>query len=147
MTKAPPKWAQDLLIDACILLGVEDPPELIWRHCKRWGSSGTGAKNQVVVNAGSNKTDAKLVLLHEVSHAATPPSVIEYKPRGIWYGPDGKRRTDLKLKRYEYHSDAFWDNAWKLFRWARLPMRYCLQREGNYKRNAIPAYHRSLKRG
>jgi len=124
----PPKWAQGLTLNAILYLqstryvGLE-LPRLTWRHAhNRSCSSGISWHDRskgINVNAGTDRTDAKLVLLHELAH---------------WARPLG-----------ESHSDAFWDLAWELYRWAKLPMRYCKWREAEYRKGSIAAYHRSVK--
>jgi len=114
-----PKWAEDLLLDACVYLGLDDIPDLSWRKTKHNYSSGRCqyySTPRIVVSAGKNRFDQKLVLLHEIAHAANPK---------------------------QHHSDKFWDTAWNLYRWAKLPIRKTLQNEGNYKKGAITAYKRS----
>ena len=145
MAKSPPKWAQDLMIDACLFLGIDDVPELIWRHTKRWGSSGAcQGKKRVFINGGKDRTDAKLILLHEISHAVSPTEAKDCVSKTMFFATTGK---PFEYKRYQCHTDQFWDTCWKLYRWAKLPIRYCQQREANYRQGSIAAYHRSLKHG
>ena len=121
---APPKWAQDYLLDAlcwwtdqtmseCAL------PSLSWRRCNRKLSSGAFnlGFNQIRMNAGRDLLDAKVVLLHELAHSIVPG---------------------------EGHTPRFWETAWRLFRWAKLPIGYVRQQEGNYKNGALVAYRRSV---
>lgn len=118
---AVPQWAQELTINALIHAGCDDVPNITWRRCNRWDSSGvcntTKREDGIVINAGRDRTDQKLVLLHELAHWIRPPK--------------------------EHHSPEFWDLAWELFRWAKLPVRYCLQRERTYRKGAVLAYKRS----
>jgi hypothetical protein len=117
-----PKWAQDLIIDACLYLGLEDIPVVDWRHRKAKSSSGRAwyprpprNEGRIIINAGSDRTDCRLTILHELAHIR--------QPKG--------------------HTDAFWAVTWDLIRWAKLPIRYCLQRETEYRKGAAAAYHRS----
>ena len=139
-----PKWAQELLIDACIYLGIDDLPALDWRHGRRRCSSGRCyGKSRILVTAGTDRTDAKMVLLHELAHAATPPEIREVKLSGKWMRPDGTPWENPTATQQVSHGDAFWDTAWRLYRWAKLPIRYCLQRETDYRKGAAVAYRRS----
>jgi len=113
----PPKWAQDLLLDALLHANSDNIPELVWRKANRHNSSGRCQIVQpykLTICAGHDRTDAKLVLLHEAAHAITR----------------------------EAHAPHFWDVAWELFRWAKLPINYCKQREFEYKAGAVLAYKR-----
>mgnify|MGYP001589009242 CR=1 FL=1 len=120
---APPEWAQDLMLNALLYKGFDDIPELVWRHTKREVSSGVYSPRtkQIRIMAGSDRKDAKLVLLHEIAHFITP------------------RKGSI------FHTGIFWDITWDLYRWAKLPIRYCLKREGHYKKGATLAYHRIHK--
>lgn len=119
-----PKWAQDLIIDACLYLGLEAIPVVNWRHRKAKSSSGRAwyprpprNEGRIIINAGTDRIDARLTILHELAHIAVPG----------------------------HHTDAFWDTCWDLIRWNRLPIRYCLKRETEYRKGAAAAYHRGKK--
>jgi len=140
---AAPKWAQDLVVNAILYwqqeYGVEVAlPELTWRRthprhtfrgyriiCPPQGyqpvrSSGYCDHGvRIVVTAGSSRQDQKVVLLHELAHVLADP-------RG--------------------HSAHFWDAVWELFRWGKVPVRYAKEREGNYRKRALVAYHRGRRR-
>mgnify|MGYP001595901362 FL=1 len=117
---APPKWAQSLCLDALTWWerqGHTTPnPSLTWRRGSSRQSSGRANDKSIVVTAGTYRTDAKMVLLHEMAHTFT----------GVG------------------HTDLFWDTAWALYRWAKLPIRYCRTREGTYRRGSLAAYARSV---
>lgn len=83
------------------------------------GSSGSTdlERDRIVVTAGASRLDAKLVLLHELAHHVTKA----------------------------WHTPAFWDVAWKLYRWAKLPILYVKRREGHYRKGALVAYRRNMK--
>ena len=81
-------------------------------------SGNTCAIARVTVTAGSDWKDAKLVFLHEMAHAMTPG---------------------------HNHDKVFWDCAFRLYRWAKLPMLYCRKREMSYKKGALFAYRRGRK--
>jgi hypothetical protein len=136
-----PQWAQDLIIDAMIQLESKgyqgDLPDIKWRKATaraydfindkdyrkpRNTSSGICHEQHITIVAGHNRTDCKLVILHELAHWVLP-----YK-----CGHEG-------------HTPRFWDIAWDLFQWAKLPVRYCLQREQTYRKGAVVAYHNNRK--
>ncbi len=123
--RAPPKWAQELTLNALLWWEeqCESAPnfELRWRRGKRYdkryessGRAGIFKDKFVLVTAGTNRIDAKLVLLHEIAHQLTN----------------------------DFHTAHFWDVAWQLYRWAKLPMRYCIKREQDYRKGAMIAYKR-----
>jgi hypothetical protein len=72
---------------------------------------------RIVVTAGSSRLDQRVVLLHELAHHICLPG--------------------------EHHGKTFWDTAWELFRWAKLPVKYVKAREGTYRKGALVAYRRS----
>ncbi len=133
---APPKWAQDLVIQVALDEGRDELPEIVWRRSRQFTSSGRAGRDRIVVSAAhgdyareipwvnrnhtygvvSARTDQKLVLLHELAHWLTPR---------------------------EHHSARFWDKAWELFRRYRVPLRYAKLREGNYRKGALVAARRS----
>ena len=120
--RSPPPWAENLLRRVWRDEGRsgDDLPELTWRYMNRRGSSGRSSHwaNRIVVNGGTDRTDAKLVLLHECGH----------------------------LLARQGHTDPFWDTVWRLYRRYRVPIRYALEREGGYRKKAVAAYARSLAR-
>ena len=146
-----PKWAQELTSQVAIDEGRNDLPEIIWRKrrrprvsarakllfgperverfrkqsdWKRVGSSGHCRYSlfgtRIVITAGTDRKDQKLVLLHELAH---------------WLSPKN-----------EGHGPAFWDKTWELFRRYNVPIRYAKKREGNYRKGAIAAYKRSIRK-
>ncbi len=152
-----PKWAQDLIIEAMIYLeskGIKaEIPAINWRHRAGFYSSGHAGRgghagNLITITAGKHRLDQKLVVLHELSHVVTKPieqhsTVAQAKKRG-WIIRDMKD-TDTFSTRYVCHSNEFWDTAWDLYRWAKLPIRYCKTREGNYRKGSVAAYHRNVR--
>ena len=130
----PPKWALDLTRDVVIYLidqGVQVSLPLVkWRHCFRVTSSGTCYPHYISISAGLSRIDAKLVLLHELSHWGLP----EYKNK-YWVF-----HFDWDIKNHEGHTPRFWALAWQLYRHYKLPIRYCKQREGEYRKGALIAY-------
>ena len=75
---APPKWAQDLMLDASVWWESQGNKvrsyNLVWRRrSKGRYSSGTTylIGTRIVVTAGSDRLDAKLILLHELAHSLT----------------------------------------------------------------------------
>jgi hypothetical protein len=150
----PPKWAQELIIEAMIYLeskGIKgDLPTLKWRHGSGFYSSGHATnRKSIVITAGKHRLDQKLVVLHELSHIVAKPieqhsTVAQAKKRG-WITDSRLKDTDVFSTRHVCHSENFWDIAWDLYRWAKLPIRYCKTREGNYRKGSIAAYHRNVK--
>lgn len=132
-----PQWAQELLINACLQMGKEDLPAVTWRRTgarvqrERYGvvvkypphqmTSGYAfvSENRIVITAGTDRGDQKRALLHELAHLLRPVG--------------------------EHHSAAFWDTAWSLYRWAKLPIRATAKREGEYRKGATLAYARSRR--
>lgn len=156
-----PRWAEDLIIDACIHLGIEDVPQVVWRKRKGRETSGLAYYgdngNRITINAGTSRLDAKLVLLHELAHIARPGRDIK-KPYKEWYEAmktacagkhiviapfNPKLQNRVITTMHISHTPEFWDTAWELFRWAKLPIAYCKEREFEYKKGAIAGYHRS----
>ncbi len=154
----PPKWAQELTLNTILYLQSThyaelELPRLTWRHANRKCSSGISWHDRskgINVNAGSDRVDTKMVLLHELFRVAFKMSVkdgvFKSKPSFNCCHLEGERElAHWARPPKEFHSDAFWNLAWELFRWAKLPIRYCKTREGNYRKGSIAAYHRSVK--
>lgn len=93
-----PDWAAALVAAVCADAGVE-PPRLAWR--RRRGEHSTGvARRQagmIAVRAGTDPTDQRLTLLHELAH---------------WLAPVPARRRG----RSEHHGRAFYGVAFALYR-------------------------------
>ena len=111
-----PQWARDLYLQVMLDNGVESPPPLRWRRSKTHRlSSGSTAYNgsRVVVTAGKDRRDQRLVLLHESAHVLT----IEDRA----------------------HSERFWITAFALYkRYApNIPQKYVVEREGAYRVEAL----------
>lgn len=142
--QSTPIWVQNLVLNALLYLQSLDYqdankfPDIVWRHghitdihwdskrrknitivTPRKYSSGRCYPSAIHITAGSDRMDCKLVILHELAH---------------W----------VKDKRG--HSAEFWDTVWVLYHWAKLPIRYCLQREKNYRKGSILSYKRGLKK-
>ena len=148
-----PKWAENLVLDALIHLeeqGHKVPAPIIRWH-KRHGcdSSGHASGDTITINAGKDRTDTKLVVLHEVAHLVTKcePQYwnIERAKKNGWIF--SKEPTEPIIMRNISHTAKFWDVAWNLYRWAKLPIRYCQRREYPYKVGAQAAYKRNRKEG
>lgn len=137
--KPIPKWIQDLTINTLVEFSPDgDIPIIKVRQSQDRYSSGccnavTGA---ISLNLGTDRTDGKLVLLHELCHWMRPRISKAYG--------DGQYRKEFSV--CEGHTDGFWDLVWKVYRWAGLPIRYCYKRESSYKVGAIKAYKRSIKK-
>jgi hypothetical protein len=115
----PPQWAQDLAIRVALDEGCDTLPELTWRRSRQATHSSGKAifDGRVIVTAGKERRDQKLVLLHELAH---------------WLMPDD-----------EHHGPAFWDKVWQLYRRYGVPLRYAKEREGQYRKGALAAYRRN----
>lgn len=131
-----PKWAQDLVVNTILFVNPDAPlPEIRWRRGSAHSSSGNSKPEYITITAGIARRDAKLVLLHELAHWLLPRIKKTYG-RGKW------QREFIVC---QGHTDEFWDLAWSLYRWAKLPVAYCKQREFTYKAGAKKAYLRSRK--
>jgi len=164
--RAPPKWAQDLVLRVALDEGRDDVPELVWRRSTRSPfSSGhySPGENRIVVTAGSTRgqrvipwaskgyrthgsvsvrADQKMLVLHECAHWLVPPDTVTYP--GEWWC-DGKRVPNPVGPSRVAHSANFWDTAWRLYRRYRIPLRYARIREGNYRKGALVAASRRPK--
>ncbi len=146
-----PEWAQDLIIDAMLYLESKgfqsNLPDIKWRHRTGFHSSGHAGKAHITLSAGTNRIDQKLVLLHELAHTVTEAEVkyldIDKAKKRGWHFPSEILAGRPLISRYIYHTDKFWDTAWSLYRWAKLPIRYCLNREREYRVGAVAAYRRN----
>lgn len=120
MTNAP-RWAIALRDEVSIAEGIA-PPVLKWRRSslRTPGAGGTyGAEGHsvtVTVYGRPDRTEVRIVLLHEMAHAITPRS---------------------------NHGPEFWDAAWRLYLRYRLPVRRVIDREAHYKAECIPAGRRA----
>lgn len=107
-----PMWAERIVAGVCAGAGV-DQPELTWRRSRSNRSSSgryVTEEKRLVLTAGSDRKDQRLVLLHELAHHLTPG---------------------------HSHDDTFWTAAWALFKGFGMA-RYALKREAGYKANAAP---------
>lgn len=125
-----PRWAQDLTINAILYLHSSgrnaELPDIKWRRAQRLSSSGVTYPDHIRIVAGTSRIDCKMIILHELVHWIFP-----LKSEGHIYGHEG-------------HTPRFWDLAWELYRWAKLPVRYCLNREAEYRKGAVLAYRRRV---
>jgi hypothetical protein len=137
-----PNWAQELILEASLYLqskgieGANNLPEVKWRKPTTGGiyikkkrrddSSGVCHSGHITICAGKDRVDCKLVILHELCH---------------WVFPTGINKWGFM--EHEGHTPKFWDTAWDLYRQFKLPIRYCKEREGNYMKGSILAYHRT----
>ena len=138
-----PKWAQDLILDAILFIQSKtsltpELPDIKWRQSHtgwdskknkpslRKCSSGVCHSNHITIVAGKDRADCKLVILHELAHWALPIK------KEHWVEHEG-------------HTPRFWDLAWQLYREYKLPINYCKQRETEYRKGALAAYHRTRK--
>jgi hypothetical protein len=122
---SPPEWAYKLVKEASNYLGVDCPFFRSWRQTDNEYTSGNAYinPNSIAIQAGTSRLDLKLALLHEVVHL---------KLQGGYCERNGR------------HSVKFYDTAWELFRWAKIPISYCLKVESRVDINAAVSYFRSL---
>ena len=151
--KAPPKWAQDLLINAILYLQSKgykaELPELNWRHGKHSSGRCNKTEGKITVTAGKlqvskSRVNQKLILLHEIAHIATDTEVkyldIKRAKKRGWHSCNKSRQI---ISKRMYHTDSFWNTAWLLYRWAKLPIKFCLSREQDYRKGAAVAYRKN----
>lgn len=148
-----PKWAETLLLNALVYLeehghNVTTPILKCYRGWRYESSGRTFGKERIHLTIGKDRTDAKLVLLHEVAHTVTESEPqywnIERAKKQGWIFPKEPERPIII--RNISHTSKFWDIAWELYRWAKLPIRYCQQREYHYKVGAQVAYKRNRRK-
>lgn len=148
-----PKWAQDLILDAVLFLQSKgyqaELPDVKWRKAGSFNgkygrlfratSSGVCYRDHIRINAGHDRKDCKLIILHELAHWVLP---IKDKLGGFTLDENGNPGMPF-IEEHEGHTARFWDVAWMLYREFKLPVRYCLQREKEYRKGAVLAYRRS----
>lgn len=86
-----PEWADLLISQVLFYKGRKTPPKIKWVKRNRQSSSGvmyTRTKN-ITICVGHNEADAKMVVLHELSH---------------WL-----------LTKGHHHDIKFWVTAWELY--------------------------------
>ncbi|KKN18478.1 hypothetical protein LCGC14_0955360 [marine sediment metagenome] len=113
-----PQWATELAREVTDAEGTR-MPTIDWRED---GSMYTGGRTwtfrgRILINAGTDLADQKLVLLHELAHAVLPPHV--------------------------NHSARFWATAFRLYREHGLDLKDSWQRERSYKQQATRAAARA----
>lgn len=144
-----PNWAQDLTLSAILFLqsrGIKaELPEVVWRHSSSRYSSGHGGYGKVTVVAGTNRTDAKMTLLHEIAHTIAKPEdkPLSEKRQAEWAKRIGIEKARQLVSRRIWHTAEFWDIVWMLYREMGLPIRYCQHREYEYMKGASAGYKRN----
>lgn len=129
-----PRWIQDLALNTLIEFSPNgEIPIINVRHRSGRYSSGSCDTNRIAITIGKDRKDAKLCLLHELAHWLLP-RVKKFYGFGIW-------RKEFTVQ--QGHTPEFWDLAWTLYKWAKLPVAYCKYREYNYKAGAKQGYLRS----
>lgn len=116
-----PSWAYELVNqvksdEAC----NKQVPILVWNLTKHQYSSGyyrCFPQPLVLIRAGSESEHAKMVLLHELGH---------------WLRPND-----------ECHSNAFWDDVWRLYIRYGVNILEALRDEGRYRIKSIKAARRA----
>lgn len=115
-----PGWAQMLIESVCASWDVPQPVVRWSINNSRFHTSGrayshefTGQRNtkaQLLIVQGTDHEDAKLVLLHELTH---------------WVLPHG-----------EHHGSYFWKTAFEMYTDYDIRMDYAAEREGRYRKEA-----------
>jgi hypothetical protein len=99
VTSSPttPAWAIELAREVCAEACIEPPARLSWRRRASVHSTGVArrADGVISVRAGSDQTDQRLTLLHELAH---------------WITPWPRRRRSV------HHGRAFYVTAFALYR-------------------------------
>lgn len=133
-----PDWATELFEKVCKDYNRGLPSQFVWKKRnsqyttgttypswdRRYVKTKTGLKSinwygEVVVRAGKDEQDQKLVLLHELAHHVVARS---------------------KSGRGQGHTIKFWKLAFELYERYGVDMDYAYKREKNYKRKATQAY-------
>jgi hypothetical protein len=106
-----PAWARALVLAVCA--EADSPvPRLSWRRADRPSSSGVTRRHASAISvvAGTDLTDQRLTLLHEMAH---------------WLAPSARRRRG----RVAHHDRAFYDVAFALYRRHGVPDEFALTAE------------------
>jgi hypothetical protein len=108
---------------------VEDyhirPPAFHWRRRKERFSAGSCTLDGkvVTVTAGTDRTDSRITILHELAHLILLRKVRSYRGE---------------------HSEQFYGFLWPLFRRYHIPVRAALASEGNcHRKTVLATYKRS----
>ena len=114
-----PQWAKTLSARACKVLGIR-VPTIEWYEVDYLYSSGycRYGGHAIRVNAGTDRDDARLVLLHELAHCAHPD---------------------------ESHTHAFWVTAMRLYKRYGVDPAYALHREEKYRAGAVKAFRKVFR--
>ena len=106
-----PAWARALVLAVCAEADAPTP-RLAWRHRDRQMSSGVTRRHSssISVVAGTDSTDQRLTLLHELAHLLAP---VARRRRG----------------RVAHHDRAFYDTAFALYRRHGVPDAFALSAE------------------
>ena len=84
-----PDWGTEMIGQILLIKGRTKLPRIKWIQRRRFSSSGVCYKDRIVICAGRDVGDAKMVLIHEMSH---------------WL-----------IRRGHHHDLKFWITAWELF--------------------------------
>lgn len=121
-TEEVPLWAVNFIAEVKDFLHIHHSVKVVWTTRKsgvysrgRFWYNGRGG-GRMCIWAGTDIVDLKMIICHELCHC---------KIQG-------------------HHSRRFWDWAWRTYRWAGLPLDYCLKREGDYKKRSVSGYHRII---
>ncbi len=133
--KTVPAWARELADTVCSDFNL-DPVPIRWRKRRPYTVSGVrivgdgterfretridrsssgryfkGKDCHIIVTAGVDEADQKLVLLHELAHHMSPPK--------------------------HNHTFEFWENAWTLYSRYFEDLEYAYNREANYREKSV----------
>jgi predicted metal-dependent hydrolase len=112
-----PDWAVEITMDVMSKYSHKNPPKIVWKRRTHRTSSGTqySYSKKIVIRAGTDELDQKLVLLHELAHHICPKKAM--------------------------HNMRFWRTAWILYIEYGIPEDYAFEREKNYKKKSVLAYN------
>jgi hypothetical protein len=119
---SPPTWVTQLLTEVCEYTKLKPIPYLIWKtHERNWTSGYANYTDYtILLRAGTDAEESKMVLLHEVTHHLCCHNV--------------------------QHSETFWRKALGLYKHFGLNMEKCLAREGSIWKGPSRVYEKMVSR-
>lgn len=114
-----PDWATQLTRQVCKDYKRKLPKVVWWQMKRQHKSSGRAGHGRVHISAGSDATDQRLVLLHELAH-----HLVQKSRKG----------------RRESHSMRFWRLTFELYERYGVDLDYAHERERHYRQGASTAY-------
>jgi hypothetical protein len=111
-----PAWAGSLVRAVCAEAGVEAPQVLRWRRASRVQSTGLTNRRSgsIAVTAGTDETDARHTLLHELAH---------------WLAPEARAPRRGRRRITSHHGIGFYQVALRLYARYEAPLADALRRE------------------